>query len=252
MRSGKWLRWIAVLAALLIPERASAIAYVQTVTGQTAVAAATVSAVLTGGVAGHGVIVTIMLNSSLAGAGTVTQTTGDALTLTSAVIDNGGTYQAQYRDDNISGTLNTYTFTWTNNTLATIFVTEVSGQKTSGSFDQFSSTTQTTATTHASGTTPTLSQAAEIAIASFNADSSGSTAFTSATNGYTVASNLIGSGVTGVRGIVLYLVTAATTATSTTITTDNVIMTGLIGTYEDAGSVAAPKRLTTLGIGDVQ
>jgi hypothetical protein len=226
----RFLLSVLCLLSGAVPSLA-AIVHVQTVSTDTT-SASTISQTVTL-TAGNAAIVTLMINENKTNVGTVNQTAGDTTT-SRCNIDNSGTYQEQRDVYSVAGGSTTFTFTWTTAATARIFVTEVSGLTTTG-FDKTASTAQTTNTTHDSGTTATLTQAAEFALASFHADGSGTTNFTSATNSYIVPTNgnQLGAG-KNMRGLIAYLITAATTATNTVITTDNVIADGLIGTYKGA------------------
>jgi hypothetical protein len=184
---------------------------------------------------GNAVIVTLFWDTSLAGVGTVNQTAGDTVALV-ASINHGGIYQAQYLCHSVAGGSTTFTFTWSGSTPSSIVVTEVSGLAASSAFDQTASNNSAVSATHTSGTTPTLSQADEFAYATWHGDSSGTTGFTSVSNGFTVPTN--GSSLSGAsngcRYVVAYKAVSATTAVESTLTmADNWFATGLIATYKD-------------------
>ncbi len=186
--------------------------------------------------AGNGVVVTLMTpavgSASLVG---LAQTSGDTL-LFAAGIDNSGTYQQQYSKTSVAGGSTTFTFTWGGATQASLYVTEISSLST---FDQSASTPFAITPTPSSGTTGALDQADEIAIATFNLDGSGSTAFTSVSNGFTVPANgnHMGGGIVGGRSLLAYKVVADTSAVETTLTGDNMAVTGLVCMYRAASDV---------------
>lgn len=219
--------------------------HVQTNTG----AATSTSSTLTASYTQHnGVVISLLFNDNATNVGTITQTAGDTATVTSALMDSGGTYVIQYYVADISAT-GSMTFTFSHNSVPwRIFITEISGQATSSLFDTWAGTTASFATTHSSGTTATLAQADEIAIAVFHADGSGTTNFTSATNGFTVPSNgnQLGSSVTVPRALLLTKVTTSTSAVETTVTTDSMTSTGLVGTYK-AAAVGGSPTITWVG-----
>ncbi len=193
--------------------------------------------------AGNAVILTLMADTSLGGltgGGALTPPGGTAFTFENAV----NPYSAQFAVFGVSAGSTTYTFNWTNNQNVRLFATEVSGLTASG-FDQSAVASVTSATTHATGTTGTLAQADEIAIAIFNADGSGSTTLTGVSNSFTIPTNgdqITGVGAAGPIGATAYLVTAATTGVTTTFTdTNGTLGAAMIGTYmATAAAVGTP------------
>lgn len=215
-----------------------ALAHVQTITS--AANDTTISATLTL-TPGNAVIVTAIWDTSLSGMDGLAQTAGDTLT-ERASLDDSGAFQQHYSNYSVAGGSTTFTFTWNSAQTARLFVTEISGMATSDAFDQSASATQTVATTHSTGTTGTLSQAAEICIASIHGDASGSTTLVGFSNGFTVPTN--GDQLTTFpKALLAYKIVSATDAVETTATTnDNLVGTGLISTYKAAGGGVDPRN----------
>ncbi len=189
--------------------------------------------------AANAVIVTLISGGvglgSLSG---LAQTAGDTLTLAGS-LDNSGTYQAQYINYSVAGGSTTFTFTWTGATYMSLYAEEVSGLMAAGA-DQVASTVSAVSTTLSSGTTATLSQADEFALATWNLDGSGSTSLTSVSNSFTVPANGSQLSTAVPRALLAYKVVSATTAVETTATLgDASTWTGLIVTYKAAATAPA-------------
>ena len=202
--------------------------HVQTVTAEGASTSASVTLTTT---AGNGVIVTLLYNNNKAAVGTITQTSGDTVGSINVELDSGGTYTVQRNHDNVAGGSTTFTFTATSQTWR-IYITEWSGQFKSGSFDKSAKTNQASTSTPSSGTTGTLSQSDEFAVAVWNGDSSGETTVTSYSNSFTSGNNDWGAGET-LRGSTAWKVIAGTSGVQTTLTLgDPATVSALIGTYK--------------------
>lgn len=175
---------------------------------------------------------------SLSSLGTLTVPSGYT---TKASINSGGSYQEHAINYSVSGGSQTPTYSWTGGAIAAgLYALEISGMLNAG-FDQTNSQTfVNSSTTIASGTTGTLAQAAEIAVASWNLDGSFHTTLVSLSNSYTAApTNGDQTGNTTQPALLAYLITNSTAATSSTeTTTDACSGTGLISTWEAAATVA--------------
>ena len=197
------------------------------------VAASPVSATLTT-TAGNAVVVYVF------GSAAFTQTAGDTLTADRSR-NASGDLKTLYSNLNVAGGSTTYTFTNASGAMSMIVV-EVSGLLTAAAFDASADTDFSIATTHSSGTTGTTAQADEFVLAGFHFDGSGSTGFTSLSNGFTLAispaSLTMGAGINQ-RCAVAYLITSSTGTFETTLTSDNAAGDAMIGTYKAAAAGAA-------------
>ncbi len=204
--------------------------------------ATTMSATLTT-TAGNAVILSFLGGSSLAGMGTISQDLGDTLTAGTPEDNSGGAYVRQYYATNVAGGSTTFRMNWTNTQFAGMFVTEVYGLMASP-MDQAASTTFASGSaTLSSGTTATLSQADEFALATFDFDGSGTTIFVSVSNGFTAPATgrQVGSGHFP-KAVLAYKVLSGTSAVESTCTLDDPSSGhAVIGTYK--ALVASPRYL---------
>jgi hypothetical protein len=229
-----------------------AIAHVQT--GGTQISSTDVSVTLTT-TAGNAVVVSIMSkNHGKAGAGTFTQTSGDTLTVGTPLVEiDSSSYTFQVANYNVAGGSTTYTIHSTVSQVLCLFVAEFSGMATASAFDVSATQTQLTQAGITSGTTGTLAQADEVAVAAWNGDSTGGRTISSVSNSFTVPTggNLLNDGTNG-PALMAYKVVAATTGVESTATcTGSWTAAALIGTYKAAGGGGAPtvKALAALGVG---
>lgn len=209
----------------------SAIAHVQTASA-TAAAGTTISVTLTL-TAGNAVVGIFLHHNSANPPVGLSQTAGDTLTLATSSFTSGE-YTRFGVNHSVAGGSTTFTYTWTNTLISALYIMEISGMTSSSSFDVQANNASTTATTHSSGTTGTLAQPNQIAIAAFNGNGSGPTTFTSVSNGYTVPTNgnRLG-GASNFQSLVCYLITSSTSGQETTLTTSNMTGHGQIATFKE-------------------
>src|SRR5437016_2463390 len=197
-----------------------AIAHVQTVFNSAATAVTSISVTLTL-TAGNAVIVTVLTYFQ---ATALTQTTGDTLTQRIHTIQSGGLLADQWDNLSVAGGSTTFTFTLDNaSNVAAIFVTEVSGLKSSNAFDQSVIGTNNAAVAHSTGTTPATTAPNEILIACLHLDGAGATGGFSATNGFTIPTNgdQVGSG-SSLKSGLAYNIVSATGTYETTLSVNDV------------------------------
>jgi hypothetical protein len=185
---------------------------------------------------GNTVVLGFQGGSSLAGFGGMSQTDGDALV---GIIDhdNAGNLQRWYIAEAVAGGSTLFRLAWGNAQPAGMFVLELAGL-TASPVDQSATQNFTSGSSCSSGTTGALADAIELAIAMFNLDGSGTTNFTSLTNGFAAPANgnQIGSGHTGARAFLCSKVTAATDPVETTLNTDGAIYIASVVTFKLAGT----------------
>ena len=187
--------------------------------------------------AGNGVLLGFQGGSSLAGFGGISQTDGDALTpiLTH---NNSAILQILYLAESVSGGSTLFKFAWGNPQGAGMFVMELAGLMGSP-FDQSAIQNAIFDTSTPSGTTPALSQASEIAIATWNLDGSGTTNFEGLENGFTIPTNgnqMLGGGHTGIKALTCYKVVSSTDPVETMMHTDGCVSTATIVTLKLASA----------------
>lgn len=181
--------------------------------------------------AGNSVVAVLQYSAPKATVSTITQTSGDTATVTTAENNDGGSgwYSVMYVARNVAGGATTFTFT-SSSGIGMMYLVETTPLL-STPLDVFSIEASSTATTHAVGPTAAIADPTEFAVAVWNAD--GSTTNTpSVDNTFTIPvnGNVMGAGVTDCRAALAYKdVTSAPTVTLTS--TASITALGLLATF---------------------